>query len=385
MKKRKKLRLKKWFKLLLVIILLLSIGFIVYESINNKSVNSKKVTTTTTTKKPDSYKVSMIMTGDCLLHDSVYTDADNGDGTYSFEHMFTEIKPLVSNYDLAYYNQESIIGGKNLGLSNYPRFNSPDEIGDDMVSTGFNLVSLANNHTMDKNEEGVIHSVNYWKSKNVYYTGQALSEEDRQSNIKVMTKNGIKYAFLSYTTVTNGLLPPEGKEYLTNIYSEEKAKADIDSIKDQADLIIVAMHWGVEYQNTESTEQHTIANYLSSLGVNLIIGTHPHVLQPIEMIGDTLVFYSLGNFLSSQNTTDRLTGALASLNIEKKEDKIVFSDIKINLIYTKYNTYKPYNFKIYPYTELDASILSTYRTYYEKYKEITTSYDNTVEVISIDD
>lgn len=142
-----------------------------------------------------------------------------------------------------------------------------------MVNLGFNLVSLANNHTMDKKEAGVINSVDYWKTKSsVYYSGEALSESDRNDNIKVLEKNGIKYAFLSYTTVTNGLVPDNGKEYLTNIYSDEKAKSDIDKIKDKADFIIVAIHWGEEYVTDPNESQKKIASYLSSLGVNLIIG-----------------------------------------------------------------------------------------------------------------
>ena len=249
---KKKRHLKKWVKVTLFLLLIFILVFIVWSfrnetrsvSVKEKQIKDKEITT----KQEDTNKLSMVMVGDCLIHRFVYTDAKNSDGSYSFSKMFTEVEPLIKNHDLAFYNQESNIGGKSLGLSAYPRFNSPEEIGDDMVDLGFNLVSLANNHTMDKGEQGVINSVNYWKTKpGVYYTGQALSEEDRESNIKIKEKNGIKYAFFAYTTVTNGLLPPSGKEYLTNIYSKEKAKADIDKVKDKVDLIIVSMHWGEEY------------------------------------------------------------------------------------------------------------------------------------------
>ena len=232
---KKKRHLKKWVKVTLFLLLIFILVFIVWSfrnetrsvSVKEKQIKDKEITT----KQEDTNKLSMVMVGDCLIHRFVYTDAKNNDGSYSFSKMFTEVEPLIKNHDLAFYNQESNIGGKSLGLSAYPRFNSPEEIGDDMVDLGFNLVSLANNHTMDKGEQGVINSVNYWKTKpGVYYTGQALSEEDRESNIKIKEKNGIKYAFFAYTTVTNGLLPPSGKEYLTNIYSKEKAKADIDKV-----------------------------------------------------------------------------------------------------------------------------------------------------------
>ncbi len=383
--KRKKRRLKTWVKVSLIIIFVFIISVIILNINDNKkntgNVNPNEKITTKKEKKEPPNELSIVMVGDCLIHKMVYTDALTGDGNYSFSKMFTEVSPLIINHDLAYYNQESIIGGKELGLSAYPRFNSPEEIGDDMVKLGFNLVSLANNHTMDKGEKGVINSVNYWKTKpGVYYTGQALSEKERQDNIKVKEINGITYAFLSYTTQTNGLLPPSGKDYLTNIYSDEKAKKDIEKVRSEADLIIVAMHWGEEYQKYENQNQQRIAKYLSDLGVNLIIGAHPHVIQPVEYVGDTLVFYSLGNFISAQDTPDKLTGAIANLTVKKDKDKISFKDVKINLIYTSFKYSKPYNFKLYPYSKLNDNILNNYKTYYEKYKNILERYNVDMEV-----
>ncbi len=382
---KKKRKLKKWVKILLILILL-SVFIIVLTSYikdyrkNSKDNSKKKPVVTTTTKKPDSNELSVVMVGDCLIHRFVYTDALNSDGTYSFDKMFTEVKDLIQGHDLAFYNQESIIGGKELGLSAYPRFNSPEEIGDAMINLGFNLVSLANNHTMDKGEKGVINSVNYWKTKpGVYYTGQALSFEDRESNIKILEKNGIKYAFFAYTTVTNGLLPPSGKEYLTNIYSKEKAKEDIEKVKDKVDLIIVSMHWGEEYTTYPSSNQKQVAKELSDMGVNLIIGNHAHSLQPVEKINDTLVFYALGNFISAQDTVDKQTGAIAYLNIKKTKDgSIEFSDVKADLIYTYFKGSR--NFKVYPYTKLNNGILNNYETYYNKYKSVLNRYENIIEV-----
>lgn len=384
---KKKRKLKKWIKVtlaILILIIILFIGIKVYVHFKNdrKILESKKekIITTTTKKEEESNSLSMVMVGDCLIHRFVYTDASNGDGTYSFSKMFTEVEPLIKGHDLAFYNQESNIGGKALGLSAYPRFNSPEEIGNDMVNLGFNLVSLANNHTMDKGEQGVINSVNYWKTKpGVYYTGEALSFEDRESNIKVLEKNGIKYAFFAYTTVTNGLLPPSGKEYLTNIYSKEKVQKDIDKVKDKADLIIVSMHWGEEYTTNPSSNQKQVAKELANMGVNIVIGNHAHSLQPVEMIDETLVFYALGNFISAQDTKDKQTGAIVSLNINKdKEGKITFNDIKADLTYTYFKGSR--NFKIYPYTKLDNSLLNNYETYYNKYKSVLTRYSDIVEV-----
>ena len=379
---RTKRKLKKWVKVLLILILLSLFGLILLNlKPSGKKENTKKSSTTSkTTEKKPSNELSMVLVGDCLIHRYVYTDASNNDGTYSFSKMFTEVSDLIKDHDLAYYNQESNIGGKSLGLSAYPRFNSPAEIGDDMLNLGFNLISLANNHTMDKGEKGVINSVNYWKTKpGVYYTGEALSWEDRESNIKVLEKNGIKYAFFSYTTVTNGLLPPTGKEYLTNIYSKEKAQNDINKVKDKADFIIVAMHWGEEYTTNPSANQKQVASDLSKMGVNLIIGNHAHSLQPVEMINDTLVFYALGNFIAAQDTVDKQTGAIVSLNVKKDDNgKITFNNVKADLIYTYFKNAT--NFKVYPYTKLNNTLLNGYEKYYDKYKAVLTRYSNVVEV-----
>lgn len=385
MKKRrlkKKVKIVLWLFLLLVIIItgLFICNKYDYNNKKTKENKDKSVTKKKEIIEEETNELSMVMVGDCLIHRFVYTDASNGDGTYSFSKMFTEVEPLIKGHDLAFYNQESNIGGKSLGLSAYPRFNSPEEIGDDMINLGFNLVSLANNHTMDKGEQGVINSVNYWKTKpGVYYAGQALSFEDRENNIKVLEKNGIKYAFFAYTTVTNGLLPPTGKEYLTNIYSKEKVQKDIDKVKDEVDLIIVSMHWGEEYTTNPSINQKQVAKELSEIGVNLVIGNHAHSLQPVEMIDDTLVFYALGNFIAAQDTPDKQTGAIVTLNIKKEEDgKITFSDVKADLIYTYFKGSK--NFKVYPYTKLDSSLLNNRDSYYNKYKSVLTRYSDIVEV-----
>ena len=387
MKKRK---LKKTVKILLLSIFLIAILFAVikiYPKLSNDEHKdmentSRNTTTTMTTTKAPSNELSMVMVGDCLIHRFVYTDAANGDGTYSFAKMFTEVSDLIKDHDLAYYNQESNIGGKELGLSAYPRFNSPEEIGDDMVNLGFNLVSLANNHTMDKGEKGVLNSVAFWKTKpGVYWTGEASSFEERENNIKVVEKNGIRYVFLSYTTVTNGLLPPTGKEYLTNIYSKEKVQNDINKVKDKVDFIIVAMHWGEEYTTNPTAGQKQIAKDLASMGVNLVIGNHAHSLQPVEMIDDTLVFYALGNFIAGQDTPDKQTGSLVTLNVKKDKNtnKITFNNIKANIIYTYFQS-GGRNFKVYPYTKLNNSLLNNYQSYYNKYKSVLTRYTDIIEV-----
>ena len=377
----KKIKDSKVIRFLLIFSIFILILFLVvvyYSETNSKVKKTKSLTIIE--KIPVVHTAKLLMVGDALIHSSIYEDARQNDGSYNFRSMLELIKPIAFKYDLNYYNQETILGGEALGYSNYPRFNSPQEVGDAFIDAGFNLVSLATNHTMDKGEAGVINSVNYWNSKeNVVYSGQWLSHEERNSP-KVYQVNGISYAFLSYTTWTNGLETPFGKEYLNNVYSDSKAKADIDAVRDLVDVIIVAMHWGTEYYHGVSKQQTNIANYLSSLGVNLIIGSHPHVVEPVEYINDgkTFVIYSLGNFISDQVGIERLTGLMVEVTLKKVIDvddsvTITIEEPKAELIYTKsYYSYNR-NFKVYPYSQLDNTLLPNYMSYYDNFKNIVSS------------
>ena len=338
-------------------------------------------------KKPKEYELKLFMVGDALIHQAVYYDAMQSDGSYDFKPMIDLIKPISSSYDLAYYNQETILGGASIGYSHYPRFNSPQEVGDAFIDAGFDLVSLATNHTMDKGEVGVINSVNYWNSKSdVVTSGQWRSQEERD-RVRIYEKNGIKYAFFSYTTLTNGLNTPYGKEYLNNVYSDEKARTDIEKVRSQVDVVMVAMHWGTEYYLGVSEEQTRIAYYLSSLGVDLIIGAHPHVVEPVEYINDgkTFVIYSLGNFISAQIGVEKLTGLMMEVTIKKVVDvddtvRVSIENPKADLIYTRYfiNSNNR-QFKVFPYSQLNDNILPNYQSYYEKYKAVVSSRYNELQ------
>lgn len=333
---------------------------------------------------PVKNKLSLIMVGDALIHGAVYEDA-RIDGGYDFKPMLENVKDYIKGYDLAFYNQESILGGSELGLSTYPRFNSPYEVGDAFRDLGFNLVSLANNHTLDRGEKAIINSKNYWNQfEDIITAGSYSSEEDRE-NIKVLEKNGISYTLLSYTDTTNGLNYPVGKEYLVNRYDEEKVKEDIASVRDKVDLLMVSMHFGVEYNHVPSSRQREIAEYLSSLGVDIVIGHHPHVVQPIEFIGETMVLYSLGNFISAQRGIERLTGLMASVDIVKTTYQGV-SDLKLEnpaaeLVYTKsvISGNQRYNFKLYKYSDLNDDILRNYKSYQEKYLNIVVGDSTLIE------
>lgn len=383
MKRRKRIKLKKNALIICLFLFLILCLCIFFLSGKDKAIevpkeNIPNVEVKDDEKSPKVYEVKMIMVGDALIHDRLYNTVRNEDGSYDFKPTIQYIKPIITKYDLKYYNQETILGGAELGYSSYPQFNSPNEVGDAFLDAGFNLVSLATNHTMDKGERGVLNSVNYWKSKkNVVYSGQ-WSSWDERNEVHVYDINGISYAFFSYTTWTNGLETPNGKEYLNNVYSDEKAANDISKIRDLVDVVIVAMHWGTEYSLDVSSSQEYIANYLAGLGVDLIIGSHPHVVEPVEYInnGKTFVIYSLGNFLSAQYGIDRLTGLMVEATIKKVVDvdgtiTVSIESPKAELTYTQTNDYTKY--RVYPYSKLNSTILPDYMNYYEYYKGIVSS------------
>ena len=379
----------KFYILVLILVIILSVlCYLIVKDDLFKEENPKEIKETKEVKKEKvkEEKLSLVMVGDALLHSSLYNDAYQN-GTYNFSPQLELIKPIVQNYDLAFYNQESILGGTSLGLSSYPTFNSPQEFGDAMVDAGFNLVSLANNHTMDKGVKAIESSCNYWKTKDVLTAGSYCSGEDAD-NIQVKEKNGIKYALLAYTYGTNGISVPQDKPYLVNLYSDEKAKADIEKVRDKVDLLIVSMHWGTEYRSEPTDEQKREAEYLSSLGVDIIIGTHPHVIEPITYIGNTLVIYSLGNFISAQTTSNdynTIVELMTSVDVVKTT-KNGQSEIKLENLNNErlYNYYKKgsswTDFKVIPFSQMNESYNPDYKRLYEKYSGVVRMYNPDINI-----
>lgn len=383
---------KKTFAIVMIVILLICVvsaiitAFLLTKK-EIKPIVKEKLELTEKEDVIEEYSFSFIGIGDALLHTGVWQDAATGrwgsDGyqMYDFNHMLTHLADVTKGYDLKFYNQETIIGGKNLGLSSYPCFNSPDEIGLNMINIGFNLVNLATNHTMDKGIKGAIYSAYFWHAKeNVLAVGSYRSLEER-NNIEIREVNGISYALLSYTYGTNGIRVPAGYEYLVNVwpvdssakYNAYKAQVqrDVESVRDRADVVMVSMHWGTEYQlGATNAYQRDAAAFLSSLGVDVIIGTHPHVVQPIEFVNDTLVIYSLGNFVSGQTDLMKKIGGIAAFTVNKTvkgdEVDIEITDVKADLIYTYHRNFK--NYSIIPFTRLNDSLLYNYRGIYEQYK-----------------
>lgn len=374
---------------LLVVILIIIFATLCYFIIKEEPKTELKTVNESQEKKEPEVKeerLSLIMVGDALLHSSLYRDGYQN-GTYDFTSQLELIKPEIQKHDLAFYNQESILGGTSIGLSDYPNFNSPQEFGDAMIDAGFNLVSLANNHTMDRGVTAIQNSCDYWKTKDVLAAGSYCSAEDAEE-IKIKEKNGIKYTMLAYTYGTNGITVPSDKPYLVNLYSDELAKADIEKVRDKVDLLIVSMHWGAEYRSEPTDEQKREAEYLSNLGVDIIIGTHPHVIEPITYINDTLVIYSLGNFISAQSTNNdynTMVELMTSVDVVKttKDGK---SEIKLENLNNEllYNYYQKdsrwHNFKVIPFSQMNETYNSDYKRLYEKYSSVVRMYNPNIEI-----
>lgn len=259
--------------------------------------------------------------GDILIHERVYKDALTEEG-YDFNPMLETVKPFMEQADITVANSESIIGGSEIGLSTYPAFNSPYEVGDALKQAGVDVVTLANNHTLDRGVPAIENAVRYWDQIGMVHAGSYLSADDR-SEIALMTRNDITFSFLSYTYGTNGIETPAGRDYLVNRIDPAIIQQDLKRAREKSDVVVLNLHFGVEYQKMPNAEQIELAQFAAENGADIILGHHPHVLQPPEWIDTAdgrkvFVIYSLGNFLSGQDEPDRQIGAILHLDIEKK-------------------------------------------------------------------
>ena len=408
-----KRRLKKKVRIILFLfILLIAICISVFLfsmdskdnfDVKNKIIKPKEVW-------PKVSKISLVATGDGLLHNAVYLDAyDRNTKTFNFAPQLEMVKDIVSNFDIAYYNQETVFGGVQdklfketnyqiLGYSSYPYFNTPSEYGDAMVDIGFNMVSLASNHSLDctwNSKDCIEKSYNYWASKNVVFDGFNI-DSSKENKYNIGEKNGIKYGFLEYTNTLNGLDRYLSDSYLIDTYDEDVVKKEVEELKKQVDVIIVAMHWhknSAEYGTVPTKSNIEIAEYLSSLGVDIVLGTYSHCLQPFDIINDkTVVFYSLGNFISNQGDLissigyKGIVGVLASMDITKTEYEDGTVEVKVDnigadLTYTYNNNHKGY--KVIPFSKMESKYNSKYESIYEEYSKILTNLNKNIKIKEI--
>ena len=280
--------------------------------------------------------LQIVMVGDMLMHERVVESGRKEDGSYNFDHLFVNVKDTIEGADLALVNQETILGGIGLGISGYPCFNSPFELGDAEVAAGFDVILHATNHTLDKNRKGVVNCMEYWESSypEIAYLGINPSKEHEQEYIYVFEKDGIRVAVLNYTYGTNGINPPSDMPYVVNYLEEERVIRDLERAQELADFTVVCPHWGTEYVLEETKTQERWARIFLEHGADLVLGTHPHVIEPVEWLRDEagnemLVYYSLGNFVNGtsgtgQGVMNRMIGGIADVTLSVDDNGKVY-------------------------------------------------------------
>lgn len=299
-----------------------------YRMIRKPAIDAQKKAATakekpeTTATTSDVTTASVIAVGDNLYHQSLIDAGASEDGNWNYDKIYTHITDAIKDADIRMIDQETVFTTDHDSVSSYPSFATPTEVGDAIVKAGFNVVESANNHIDDFGEGFLTDTLNFWKTKypDVTLLGIHDSQEDADT-IKIREVNGIKIAFLDYTYGTNvgGI---EGKDYMIDMIRKEKITTMIQKAKQQADCIIFVAHWGTEDETMPNEYEKQWAAYLMEQGVNVIIGGHPHVLQPYGRISDgkgneTVVFYSLGNFVSTQQKLEELLGGMAKFTIQK--------------------------------------------------------------------
>ena len=316
-------------------------------------------------KKNTSYPtVSFVAVGDNIIHENVYQYAlkQGNDTTYNFKPCYQNIKKYISDHDLAYINQETLIAGDSYGIKGYPNFNSPESLINDLQDTGFNMVSSATNHSMDLGKNALISSAHIWKQhSDILFSGLYENQEDRQT-IRVIEKNGIRFSLLAYTFGVNETTNYKSIQkqlktypYILGQLNKEQIKEDVNNAKAQSDVVIVAVHWGKEGHSELSDLQQEYTHYFADLGVDVVIGNHPHLIQPIEKINHTLVIYSLGNFLSTMKDVYNQLEGMVCFDFVKKENEISIENIQYVPLVNHYNDNVVTIYSLKEYTSTLAS------------------------------
>ena len=286
----------------------IGIGFAAFSS---PTADDGAVPGATAPEQPAEPRVTFVAVGDNLPNEAIgaYADAcagEPGDGQYDYRPLYAPIKPYIEAADLAYMKEETHLGGDDIGSRGWPSFNVTDTMADAVVDTGFDLVASASNHSYDWGYYGAVeHSRSVWNTQPVAFTGTAASQEEADA-IPVVERNGITFSLLDYTYGVNGYDQADLPAYAVNYIDEERIRSDVARAHELSDVVLVAMHWGTEKLTEADEQQQYYAQLLADLDVDVVLGSHPHVIGPLAWVEGasghrTLVAYSLGNFLSNHN------------------------------------------------------------------------------------
>ena len=315
----------------------------------NPRVTSPAATTEPATEAPPAPSIVRLMAvGDNLIHNSIYQQAQKraGGTGYDFRFAYDNVRDILAQADLSVINQETPVAGAIAPPASFPMFNSPVELGDEVYSLGFRAVNLSNNHMLDQWSKGVLASLDYWESKEGVVTSGAYRNEEDFKKTRLLEVNGITFGFVSATYGYNGLQLPAGSELILPLLEDEdRIRAAVEAARAAADVVVASMHWGNENSQTVIEAQRSLARKLADWGADIILGTHPHVLQgmewlerPAEQGGRVFVAYSLGNFISAQSQPKQLIGGILDMEVTKDNQtgKITLATPKFKPVITQY-------------------------------------------------
>jgi len=334
----------------------------------------------TAPEMPRRYSLTMAAAGDNLFHITLI-NSSLVNGEYNFFPIYSRVREIIRGADIAFINQETVMAGESFGHSGYPNFNSPQSLAPVLSDTGFDVINIANNHTMDMGRAGILATLDYLDTFEEFTVIGARKEGE---SARLITQNNITFGFLSYTYGLNGYSVPRDNPNLISLINREKMTQEINALRSLCDFLIVSMHWGAEYLPEPDRSQTDLAMFLAELNVDLVIGHHPHVLQRAETIvledgRKTLVFYSIGNFVSHQSEKERVIGAIAVITFtleESPQPRAEISDYGIIPVVTHYETNFT-NTRIYPLYEYTDELLSLHRIRIND-RTLTMDYINTV-------
>ncbi|MDO4275145.1 MAG: CapA family protein [Eubacteriales bacterium] len=316
---------------------------------------------------PQITTADVIAVGDNLYHGSLIESGQSETGDWNYDHIYTHVLDEIQAADVAMIDQETVFTNDHSAVSSYPSFATPMEVGDAIIKAGFNVIESATNHIDDYGYDNMAQTLEFWRTKypDIPVLGIHETQEDADT-VKTMEVNGITIAFLDYTYGTNNSGAGEGREYMIDIFDQQKVAAAVEKAKAASDCVVFVAHWGSEDETMPNEYEKQWAAFLMQQGVDVVIGGHPHVLQPYGRLSDDqgnemLIFYSLGNFVSTQQELPELLGGMASFTIEKTvlngvtSVRIISPEVKPLVMHYNHETgdYGPYMLE--DYTEELAS------------------------------
>jgi poly-gamma-glutamate capsule biosynthesis protein CapA/YwtB (metallophosphatase superfamily) len=313
--------------------------------------------------------ITILGAGDDLIHDVIYQQANRraGGKGYDFAPVYARIAADIKNADISVINQETPIAGKIAAPSGYPRFNSPTQLGDELVNLGFDVINHANNHVLDMNEKGLAATLDYWATKPTVKVVGAYRNDADLENIRIVEAKGIKTAHIGVTEMTNGLSLPKNSNYrLIYASNTELIERLIKKAKTMADVVVISVHWGTENTFTLTDKQKTLAQNMVDWGADIIFGNHPHVVQQLTVLTrkdgtKCPVIYAFGNLVSAQQTGQNMVSGLLTVTMTKDfaTNKTTYTGMKFKPIVTHYGKGCA-NITIYPISEYTDALAAVH-------------------------